>query len=114
MIDWQIRRHENLHNHTTPSPQQPLIPTTLSIQRPSQLPLPTSVQNPSAIPKEMPINRTERPRQPAESRAYWQPNQPVGAAARYFRQIRYFTRPNALPELDKTLSEASVDCGQDV
>ena len=74
----------------------------------------TSVQNPPATPDTMPGNFTERPRQTANSRAYWQPGHPVGAPARYFRQIRYLPLPNAVPALDKALSGAWLDCGQDL
>ena len=59
-------------------------------------------------------NLTERPRQTANSRAYWEPGQHVGAPARYFRQIRYLPLPTAVPNLDKALSGAWLDCGQDL
>ena len=62
----------------------------------------------------MPGNLSERPRQTVNSRAYWQPGQPVGASARYFRQIRYIPLPNAVADLDKALSGAWLDCGQDL
>ena len=62
----------------------------------------------------MPGNLTERPRQTTNSRAYWQFGQPVGAPARYFRQIQYVPLPNAVPDLDKALSGAWLDCGQDL
>ena len=85
IIDWQIKRNDYLHNHSTPGLKKPLIPAPSSIQQLPQLPLPTSVSNPPANPDTMLGNLTERPRQPANSRAYWQPGQPVGAPAQYFR-----------------------------
>ena len=114
IIDWQIRRNEYSHNHLTPIPLQPLIPTPSSVQRLTHLQLATSVQHPLAIPNEMPVNHTEISRQTASSRAYWQPGQPFGAPTRYFRQIRYLSLPNAVPDLDKALSGALLDCGQDL
>ena len=111
---WQIRRNEYLHYHPTPIPQHPLIPATLSVQRQPQLKSLKSVINPSAILNEMPLYRIERPQQTANSRTYWQPNQMVGAPARYLRQIRYLPLPNALPDLDKALCAAWLDCGQDL
>ena len=62
----------------------------------------------------MPGNLTERHRQIANSRAYWQPGLPVGAPARYFRQIWYLPLPNSVPDLDKALCGAWLDCGQDL
>ena len=113
IIDWEIRRNEYLNSHPTPLFQQPLISALSLVQRPPQLPLPTPLQNPSAIPNTMPGNLTGQPGQTINSRAYWQLGQPVGAPARYFRQIRYLPLPNAVPDLDKALSGAWVDCGQD-
>ena len=40
-------------------------------------------------------------------------SKPVGAPARYFRQIRYLPLPNAVPDLDKALSVACLDSSQD-
>ena len=114
IIDWQIRRNEYLHSHPTPVAQQFSIPKLTSVQRSSQLAVPTSVQNPPAIPNTMSGNLSERPRQTVNSRAYWQTGQPVGAPTRYFRQIRYLPLPNAVPDLDKALSGAWLDCGQDL
>ena len=102
IIYWQIRRNEYLNNHTTPILQQPQLSVT------------TSVQNQPANPDTMPSNLTDRSRQTANTRAYWQFGQPVGAPARYFRQIRYLPLPNAVPDLDKALSGAWLDCGQDL
>ena len=102
IIDWQIRRNEYLNNHITPILQQP------------QLSVPTSVQNPFANPDLMQSNLTDRSRQTANTLAYWQFGQPVGAPARYFRQICYLSLPNALPDLDKALSGAWFDCGQNL
>ena len=62
----------------------------------------------------MPDNLTDRYRQTANSRAYWQPGQPVGVPASYFRQIRYLPLPYAVPDLDKALSGAWLDFGQDL
>ena len=114
IIDWQKRRNDYLHNHSTKIQQQPLIPTPTSVQRSSQLQLATSGQNPPAIPHEMPGNLTERTRQATNSRCSWQPGQPVGTPTRYFRQIRYLPQPNAVPDLDKALSGAWLNCGQDL
>ena len=114
IIYLQIRRNDYLLNHPTPIPQQPLIPTPSSAQRSTQLQFSTSGQNPPAIPDEMPVNQTESPRQTASSRAYWQLGQPFGAPTRYSRQIRYLPLPNAVPDLDKALSRAWLDCGQDL
>ena len=94
IIDWQIRRNEYFQNHQT------------SVQRPPLLQVPTSVQNSPAILDTMPGNLTEHSLQTANSRAYWQPGQPVGAPARYFRQIRYLPLQNAVPDLDKALNGA--------
>ena len=69
IIDWQIWRNKYLHNHTTPILQQ------------SQLSVPTSVQNPPANPDTMPSNFIDRSRQIANTRAYCQFGQPVGAFA---------------------------------
>ena len=60
----------------------------------------------------MPVNQTESPRQTASSRAYWQLGQQVGAPTRYLRQIRYLPLPNAVPDLDKALCGAWLDCSQ--
>ena len=62
----------------------------------------------------MPSNPTEQPRQMVNSRAYLQLNQPIGAPARYFLQIRYFSLPNSVPDLDKKLNGAWLDCGQNL
>ena len=45
---------------------------------------------------------------------YWQLGQPIGAPVSNFRQIRYLPLPNAVADLDKVLSEATVDCGRDL
>ena len=55
---------------------------------------------------------TERPRQ--VQNLYWQLGQPIGAPVSNFRQIKYLPLPNAVPDLDHTLSVASVDCRQDL
>ena len=114
LIDWQIRRNEYLHYHPTLVKQQPLIPAPSSVQRPPQLPVLKSVQHPPASLDTMSGNFTERPRQTANYRTYWEPGQFVGASARYFRQIRYLPLPNAVPDLDKALIGAWLDCGQDL
>ena len=59
-------------------------------------------------------NLSERPRQTVNSRADWQPCQPVGDLARYFRQICYLSLPNVAPDLDKALSVAWLNCCQDL
>ena len=43
-----------------------------------------------------------------------QPGLPIGAPVTRFRQIRYLPFPNAVPDLDKALSGARVDCGRDL
>ena len=55
---------------------------------------------------------TERPRQVLN--VYWQLGQVIGAPVSNFRQIRYLPLPNAVPDLDKALSVARVDCGRDL
>ena len=44
----------------------------------------------------------------------WQPGQPIGAPVSNFRQIKFLPLPNALPDLDKVLSGARVDCGRNL
>ena len=55
---------------------------------------------------------TERPR--LIQNLYWQPGQPVGAPIRTFRQIKFLSIPNAVPDLDQALSGARLDCGRDL
>ena len=57
-------------------------------------------------------NFTGRPQQIPN--LYWQQSQPVGAPVRTFRQIKYLSLPNAVPDLDQALSGARVDCGRDL
>ena len=45
---------------------------------------------------------------------YWQPGQPIGGPVSNFRQIKYLPLPNALPDLDQTLSGARLDCRWDL
>ena len=55
---------------------------------------------------------TERPRQVAN--LYWQPGHPIGASVSNFRKIKYLPLPNAVPDLDQTLSKARLNCGRDL
>ena len=60
----------------------------------------------------MPGNLTDSNRQTANFRVYRQRGQPFGVPARYFRQIRYFPLPIAVPDLDTAISGAYLECGQ--
>ena len=55
---------------------------------------------------------SERHRQVLYS--YWQPGQPIDAPVSNFRQIKYQPLPNAVPDLDKALYGARLDCGRDL
>ena len=45
---------------------------------------------------------------------YWQPNQPINAPIRKFRQIKYLPLFNAVPDIDQTLSGAMLDCEREL
>ena len=53
----------------------------------------------------------ERPRQVPN--LYWQPGQFIGAPISTFWQSKYRPFPNAVLDIDQTLSNARVDCGPD-
>ena len=46
--------------------------------------------------------------------AYWAAGQPVGAPVLNFRQLQYLPIPDAVPDLDKALQGAWLDCGLDL
>ena len=75
IIDWQIRRNEYLYSQSTPVRSS--VPTRVTTLVPNSEP--TFDPQPDPIPEQntMPGIYLDR--------AYWQPGQPVGVPARYFR-----------------------------
>ena len=85
----------------------------------SILPQQFSAQPPAPQPPPQPLEindivgiLTERPRQIPN--LYWEPGHPIGAPINHYRQIKYLPFPNAVPDLDHTLSLAKVYCARKV